>query len=114
MSQPFRILAPQGRDSAMILDVLERAGLAATAHDSLAALIANLTDAAGVVVTEEALSGPDLSALLVQVAQQPAWSDLSFIVLTAAQPVTRSASQLAVLEALGNAMLLERPPNADT
>lgn len=114
VTQPFRILAPWGRDATVIQRVLERAGVAAAKHDTLAALTLELGNAAGVVVTEEALAGPDLPALLMQVALQPAWSDLSFIVLTTKQNGPPSAVQLAMLEALGNAMLLERPLNADT
>jgi len=114
VTQPFRILAPQGRDALVIQGVLERAGFSAAKYDTLAALTPELGDAAGVVVTEEALAGPDLPPLLAQLALQPAWSDLSFIVLTTKQPGPRQPPQMAMLEALGNAMLLERPLNADT
>lgn len=67
-----------------------------------------------VVATEESLAGPDLPALLDAVAAQPPWSDLAFLVLATKQPGMRTAARTAVLDGLGNPVLLERPLNAES
>jgi PAS domain S-box-containing protein len=48
------------------------------------------------------------------VEHQRPWSDLAFIVLAAKLTIHRPAAHRSVLEALGNAVLLERPLNADS
>ncbi len=111
---PVLILAPRGRDAEVISQVLARVGVAATSHGDLAALVAGVEDCGAVVVTEEALGGPDLGLLLDAVAAQPTWSDLPFLVLATKQPGPRAPNQVATLERLGNAMLLERPLNAES
>ncbi len=114
MTLAFCVLAPWGRDAAVIAGVLARAGVPAVVYPTLAAMVPDLAEAAGVVVTEEALTGPDLPALRAAVASQPAWSDLSFLVLATKQSGPRAGAQVELLEALGNTLLLERPLNADT
>ena len=110
----FRILAPRGRDAQTIHTVLADAEIEAEIVASLPALTAGLSGAAGVVVTEESLDGPDLPALIAQMDAQPAWSDLSFIVLATKQSGSRPRQNAAVLEQLGNTLLLERPLSAAT
>ena len=110
----FRILAPRGRDAQTIHTVLAGAEIASEIVASLPALIAGLNGAAGVVVTEESLHGPELPALIAQMDAQPAWSDLSFIVLATKHAGSRPRQNAAVLERLGNTLLLERPLNAAT
>ncbi len=111
---PVLILAPRGRDAEVIAQVLARVGVAAASLGDLAALVAGIEDCGAVVVTEEALTGPDMQLLLDLVANQPAWSDLPFLVLATKQPGPRPSSRAATLERLGNAMLLERPLNAES
>ncbi len=111
---PVLILAPRGRDAEVIGQVLARAGIVAMPLAGLAELIGGLASCAAVVVTEEALAGPDLDRLLGLAAAQPAWSDLPFLVLATKQPGPRSPRHVATLEGLGNAMLLERPLNGET
>ena len=48
-------------------------------------------EAAGIVVTTEPLTGSDLPALLAAVESEPAWSDLTFLVLAKKQSAPRSA-----------------------
>ena len=111
---PILILAPHGRDAEVIAQVLARVGVDAASLEDLAALVAKIEDCGAVVVTEEALVGPALPPLLDFVANQPAWSDLPFLVLATKQPGPRSPRRAATLERLGNAMLLERPLNAES
>jgi len=111
---PILIFAPRGRDAEVISRVLARIGVTAVPVESLAELVLRLADCGAVVVTEEALAGPDLATLLDVVANQPAWSDLLFLVLATKQPGPRPPNYAAILERLGNAMLLERPLNAES
>ena len=112
--RPVLILAPRGRDAEVVGQVLARAGIAAQAVPDVAAVIAAFDGCAAVVATEEALAGPDLGRLLALAAAQPAWSDLPFLVLATKQPGPRSPRHGSTLERLGNAILLERPLNAET
>ena len=106
----------------MICQVLERTGVSAEACDNLVSLVGRLEQGAAVVLTEEALStrgpvqdgGTGVGALLEWVARQPPWSDLPFIVLVTKEAVARSGGRAAVIEGLGNAVLLERPLNSDS
>ena len=111
---PILILAPRGRDAEVIRQVLARAGIAAAPVPGLPAIVADFDACAAVVATEEALSGPDLDRLLALTAAQPTWSDLPFLVLATKQPGPRSPYHVAVLEQLGNAILLERPLNGES
>ncbi len=115
MPQHFAILAPRGRDSAIIGQVLQRGGLEGVVCVDLAALRASLNgEIGGVVLTEEALSGADLRPVLDWIAGQMPWSDLPFIVLATRQTGPRPASAATILDQLGNVVLLERPINAET
>ncbi len=112
--RPVLVLAPRGRDAPVIERVLCASGIAMEACADLAAIVRALPECSCVVVTEEALAGPDLLSLLDAVAAQPPWSDLAFLVLATKQPGTRSAARTAVLDGLGNPVLLERPLNAES
>ena len=112
--QLISILAPRGRDAAVIGQVLDRAGIGNRTCPDLEDLIAELDLSAAVMVTEESLAGEAVQALLQWVDRQPAWSDLAFVVLATKQGRVRPAAQAATLERLGNAVLLERPLNAES
>ena len=111
---PVLILAPRGRDAAVVEQVLRAAGIATLACAGLLELAAGLADCSAVVVTEEALAGQHLSGLLHWVAAQPPWSDLAFLVLATKQRGVRTASRTGILDRLGNPVLLERPLNAES
>ena len=111
---PILILAPRGRDADVIARVLARVGIAAVPVRDLDDLMAGIADCGAAVVTEEALTGPGLPSLLELVANQPAWSDLPFLVLATKQAGPRPPGHAATLERLGNAVLLERPLNAES
>ena len=111
---PILILAPRGRDADVIARVLARVEIAAAPLRDLGDLMAGIADCGAVVVTEEALTGPGLPSLLELVANQPAWSDLPFLVLATKQAGPRPPGHTATLERLGNAVLLERPLNAES
>ena len=112
--QPVLVLAPRGRDAPVIERVLAAAGVAVTVCAGLSDLMDGLGDCSAAVVTEEALAGPDLPALLQAVERQPPWSDLTFVVLATKQAGVRTGVRTGILDRLGNAVLLERPLNAES
>ena len=81
------------------------------ACEGLADLLAQIkTGASAVFIAEEGLFGKDLADLFSWVSEQPAWSDLPFIILTSQQEqpgVTSWRRRLA--DSLRNVSFLERP-----
>src|SRR5688500_10767887 len=105
------VLAPHGRDSALTVDVLGRAGYDAEAVRSGEALADRLRRSAGAaIVAAESLDAPALAALTAAIATQPPWSDIPFLLFTP-QESAGSMDSVAVdrLAPLGNVVLLERP-----
>jgi two-component system, sensor histidine kinase len=105
------IVAPIGRDAALLSSALRGASLSPAVCAEVAALVAELDRGAGaIILTEEVLDRRALAQVGGALAAQPAWSDLSVVVLTSADRVTEpSALTMKGLEALGNVTLLERP-----
>ena len=98
------------------MDLLSRVSLRAEICSDLDRLMSKLTaETATVVITEEALFGRDLSRLFTWVHEQPAWSDLPFVVLTGSisHPAIAAWRQHLV-SSLRNVSLLERPVQAIT
>ncbi|GJD53002.1 Sensor histidine kinase RcsC [Methylobacterium crusticola] len=109
------ILAPRGRDAAVIEQVLARGSIPAAPCAALGEWVACLRAGAGAaLVTEEALVGTQARDLFAWLDAQPAWSDFPFIVLATRQSGRRSESAAGILAHLGNVVLLERPINAET
>ena len=112
---PVLILAPRGRDALVVYGVLHAAGMPAQVCPDLAAVTAALTGCSAVVVTEEALAGPapagDAGGGSSASRPGPTWRSSCCPPSRARRP-HRGAS--AILEQLGNAVLLERPLNAES
>ena len=109
MPQRVGILAPKGRDAAVIAGVLEGAGLESLVCGSVQEVVASL-DAArigAVIAAEEALTPALLPMLEAWLAAQPPWSDLPIILLTLRDGTTALRSGAATR--LGNVTILERP-----
>jgi PAS domain S-box-containing protein len=111
------VLAPNGRDAAVIGGLLAQAGISTTRCDDLAELVGRLDcpETGAAVVAQEALLR-DTAALRCWIADQPPWSDFPFVLLTFRdntvrrdqhQPTQLAATQLAA--ELGNVTVLERP-----
>ena len=114
MDDGVLILAPRGRDAAVAADLLRRHDIRCATCDDLPAFARALASGAGAaLVAEEALVGEGLDAVTAWLADQPAWSDFPFVVLANGQTRTRSARANATLDALRNAVLLERPLHAE-
>jgi len=115
MPKPILILAPRGRDAAVIAETLASIGQAAQICANLDALTGALGDEAGAaILTEEALAQGATDTLTDWLAHQPSWSDFPFIVLVTNQPGKRAQADAERLRGIGNVVLLERPINAET
>ena len=109
-SERALILAPTGRDAIIAERMFEEAELAAASINSVPQLVAQIEAGAGLVlVTEEALHTANLQQLSAALANQPAWSDLPIIVLTARGGIERNPQAGRLQEILGNVSFLERP-----
>ena len=111
--RPLRalVLAPRGRDATVAASLVEQAGIATGICPDLAALVETLDDdTAFVLMTEEAIRTADLKPLAAWLANQPAWSDLPFVLVTdhGGGP-ERNPIAARWLETLGNVSFIERP-----
>ncbi|WP_413790807.1 MULTISPECIES: response regulator [unclassified Pseudomonas] len=109
LSERALILAPLGRDSQIALMILNEAGFAGLICRHLGHLCEELESGAGLlVISSEALAGPDLENLFLHIEQQPAWSDLPIVLLTHhGGPEQNPAARIGMQ--LGNVTFLERP-----
>jgi PAS domain S-box-containing protein len=109
---PVLVLAPNGRDAAVIGGLLAQAGVTTAACADLAVLVDRLRspDAQAALIVQEALLR-DTAALRKWIAEQPPWSDFPFVLLTLRERSARvdphQSTQLAAM--LGNVTVLERP-----
>jgi PAS domain S-box-containing protein len=110
------VLAPVGRDAVLTETLLRQADIDGHICANLGELQSCLTQGAGAaVVTEEALTGQDLSELIGWIAQQPSWSDFPFILLLEPGVSAESNGQERdALQQSGNLTLLERPVGTAT
>src|SRR5688572_12156239 len=107
------LIAPTGADARLSQGILADAGVSCAMCADVTALCAMLAEGAGaVVLTEEALSGPNLGQLSAALAEQPNWSDLPIIVLT--QGGTNSRLANYAFDTLGNVIVLDRPVRVAT
>jgi signal transduction histidine kinase/CheY-like chemotaxis protein len=104
------VLAPTGRDAAMIASALTEVGLPVAPCLSMPLICAELNSGAGaVLVTEEALDDLALAELGRFLNAQEPWSDLP-IVLLGGRAFTESSDRAGrLLTALRNVTVLERP-----
>jgi signal transduction histidine kinase len=110
------ILAPIGRDAALLARTLTASGIdiaIATDADALLPLLAE--GVGGTIIAVEALPPSTIQVLADWIAGLPPWSDPPFIVLTSSGIPTRQTNLRAQeLQTLGNLTLLERPVRPDT
>ena len=115
MEKRVLVLAPKGRDAAVISKVLQARQMATTECATSEQLVSLLDEgAAGAIVTDDSFAGDNFQPLRLWLQAQPPWSDFPFIVLTAQRSDAGADSAVGLLHALGNFILLERPVNADT
>ncbi len=108
------ILAPRGRDAEVARELLDAAGISVMVVASVGCLCKSIDDGVGaVLLTEDALKNADTGPLSEKLDEQPAWSDLPFVVLTNGTHRTRSQAEMQRIDDLGNAVLLARPLHSD-
>jgi signal transduction histidine kinase len=111
------VLAPTGRDAALIGEMLEKDGLACAACANVEDLAAKVEEGAGMALfAEEALMGVPMQTLIAALARQPSWSDFPLLFLTTASQESTSATE-RLLELFGddaNLTILERPVRVPT
>jgi signal transduction histidine kinase/ActR/RegA family two-component response regulator len=105
---PALVLAPLGRDGAVISAMLRDAGINPWEQTNLQELVTNLKGAAAAVIAEEALRHQDRDALARWIAEQPPWSDFPFVLLTLRTAHDNPAVP-ELIQLLGNVTVLERP-----
>ncbi len=115
----FRVLvvAPTGRDAALLCQALSRAGMQTLQSPSCEAACRELesSGAGALIIAEEALSAGDIQRLAELMSNQPAWSDFPLILLTLSGEVTVQSQRRREFRApLVRALELERPIRPET
>lgn len=103
---------PVGQDATLVCGLLKQVGLLCACCRSAPELCANLSGETlgAAIVAEEALTADTVREIGDALAQQPSWSHLPVILLTAGGNSTDgSLYKLETMRALGNIILLERP-----
>ena len=110
------ILAPVGRDAALLARTLSALDVDTVVTRDTGALTELLAEGAGAaIIADEALTLAALDSLRNWLSDQPPWSDMPFIVLTSSgEPTRESHLRVRELRALGNFTLIERPVRPDT
>jgi PAS domain S-box-containing protein len=107
------VLAPAGRDTSVIAQMLDNAGIGSQVCADLPQLVFALESggATAAVVAQEALLTADTRALSQWIESQPPWSDFPFVLLAFRNRGYRGDTQLVgrLAELLGNVTVLERP-----
>ncbi|RYG37882.1 PAS domain S-box protein [bacterium] len=110
------IFAPVGRDGALLYQLAEQNGHVAETCPDLSSLAQEFRKGAGVIlITEEGLALNGMVALAAAVEDQPAWSDVPFLVLVSsgdADGRLRASSEL--MRPLRNVTAIERPVRPQT
>ena len=110
------ILAPIGRDAALLAGTLASMDLESSIASHPDQLLTLLSEGAGTaIIVEEALTPRAIHGLETWLAAQPPWSDMPFVVLTSSGiPTRQSHLKARMIEGLGNVNLIERPVRPDT
>jgi signal transduction histidine kinase len=110
------ILAPIGRDAALLASTLAVSEIdSAIAADANALLALLAEGVGGAILADEALPKWAIKALAAWVSELPPWSDPPFIVLTSSGiPTGETHRRARELQVLGNVTLIERPVRPDT
>jgi signal transduction histidine kinase len=110
------ILAPIGRDAALLAKTLAEADIVSAIVTDAAVLPTVLAEGAGAtIIADEALPPDAVQALATWLAELPTWSEPPFIVLTSnGMPTRQTHLRARELQKLGNLTLIERPVRPDT
>jgi signal transduction histidine kinase len=112
-----RICAPTGRDGPLLTRCLEQDGVDSVSYHDLETLARALDETTpAIIVAEEGLLPRGVEQLFEHLKGQPAWSDLTIILLTAEseENIRLSSGLVQVLGVHGNVTMLERPIRVPT
>jgi signal transduction histidine kinase len=111
----FLILAPRGRDVEVVSSIVGRDGVNCEAFATFGDLVRQIKAGAGVaVIADEALVGVDIAPLSSWLQAQEPWSDFPFVVMLSRRLGKADTALKAILSALGNVVILERPLSVET
>lgn len=110
------VVAPTGRDGALLCSALGRAGMQTLECASCEQACLEIENgAAALIVAEESLGPREINRLAEMMRNQPPWSDFPLILLTFSGEVTAQSQQRRLLRApLTRALELERPVRPET
>jgi signal transduction histidine kinase len=110
------VVAPTGRDGVLICNLLTGHGISSVPVPSaVTARIESKMGTGAVILAEEALTLAGIDEWAELIAEQPSWSDLPIILLTAGGEVNlESQRKMRARQPLGNLVLLERPVRPET
>ena len=110
VTEPVLILAPTGRDAAVVGAYLHAAGIRTHRCQDIEEFCAAMDMAAAGLLADEALPALALEVLRPALQRQPIWSDFPVILLTSSAEATALLGQrVQALGAVGNITVLERP-----
>jgi signal transduction histidine kinase/CheY-like chemotaxis protein len=111
------VLAPTGRDAALISEMLGKEHLSCAACQTVESLAIVFEAGAGMaILAEEALLGVSVKRLITALQNQPAWSDfpLLFLTTTGAEASGASKLLLSLFGTQANVTIMERPVRVAT
>jgi signal transduction histidine kinase len=105
------ILAPVGRDAALLAQIVDALNMTPAIVPDAAALLKELPLGVGTsIVADEAISSRDIHELTSWLSAEPPWSDPPFIIMTqGGQTEHYSLQRAQEFSTLGNFTLIERP-----
>jgi PAS domain S-box-containing protein len=111
ISSRVLVLAPIGQDARNAAAILQEAGMDSVICPDLLAACGHIGEGAGALLIGEEAFTPDATTCLVKLlSQQPPWSDLPIILITAGGERTQASLRtLNIFATAGNITLLERP-----
>ncbi|HEV7283093.1 MAG TPA: HAMP domain-containing sensor histidine kinase [Pirellulaceae bacterium] len=110
-SESIAVLAPLGRDAAVIAKTLAGAGVESVVAQDAGEFVVAARDAGAALLTEEALTPTAAAEIGSLLREQPSWSDLpTLLLLASAERIAPEAARAAnALRAAGNVTVLVRP-----
>ncbi len=109
------VLAPTSNDARLTVNFLQKAGYDASVCLNLHTLGERMKAGCGALVLAEEALESEISELVATLAQQPSWSDLPLILITAAGGASHARPRhLKALSPVGNISIIERPVRPDT
>jgi signal transduction histidine kinase len=106
------LVCPLGRDAELVRNALQESSVQSECHKDVASAVAVFLsrNVGALVIAEESLVPKAIAILAAGLAEQPAWSDLPVLVLTAhGKQMVNQRQRERGYSALGKITLLERP-----